>query len=83
MKDRKRLSKELGIDKDVLFKKCEIGILNALLKEKRLEYNFTQAELSEHLGYSEKTIARWERGAKISEYAKEDICAYFGIEVYD
>lgn len=82
-RQKDRLSKELGLDKDVLFKKCEIGILNALLKEKRLEYNFTQAELSEHLGYSEKTIGRWERGAKISEYAKEDICAYFGIEVYD
>lgn len=82
-RQKERLSKELGLDKNVLFKKCEIGNLNALLKEKRLEYNFTQAELAEHLGYSEKTIGRWERGAEISEYAKEDICSYFGIEVYD
>lgn len=33
-RQKERLSKELGLDKDVLFKKCEIGNLNALLKEK-------------------------------------------------
>lgn len=33
-RQKERLSKELGLDRDVLFKKCEIGNLNALLKEK-------------------------------------------------
>ena len=42
-RQKERLSKELGLDKDVLFKKCEIGNLNEA----------------------------------------EDICQFFGIEVYD
>lgn len=82
-RQKERLSKELGLDKDVLFKKCEVGKLNALLKEKRLEYGLTQAELAKHLGYSSPTICRWEKGVEISEYEAEDICTFFGIEVYD
>ena len=82
-RQKERLSKELGLDKDVLFKKCEVGKLNALLKEKRLEYGLTQAELAKHLGYSSPTVCRWEKGVEISEYEAEDICTFFGIEVYD
>ena len=82
-RQKERLSKELGLDKDVLFKKCEVGKLNSLLKEKRLEYGLTQAELAKHLGYSSPTICRWEKGVEISEYEAEDICTFFGIEVYD
>lgn len=82
-RQKERLSKELGLDKDVLFKKCEVEKLNALLKEKRLEYGLTQAELAKHLGYSSPTICRWEKGVEISEYEAEDICTFFGIEVYD
>ena len=81
-RQKERLSKELGLDKDILFKKCEVGKLNALLKEKRLEYGLTQAELAKRLGYSSPTICRWEKGVKISEYEAEDICTFFGIEVY-
>ena len=33
-RQKEQLAKELGLDKDVLFKKCEVGKLNALLKEK-------------------------------------------------
>ena len=82
-RQKERLSKELGLDKDVLFKKCEIGNLNALLKEKRLEQGLTRTELAKHLGYYETTIRNWEKGLEISECEAEDICVYFGIEVYD
>lgn len=82
-RQKELLSKELGLDKDVLFKRCEVGNINALLKEKRLEQGFTRTELAKHLGYSETSISRWERGAEISECEAEDICAFFGIEVYD
>ena len=61
-RQKERLSKELGLDKDVLFKKCEIGNLNALLKEKRLEQGLTRTELAKHLGYSETILSSWERG---------------------
>ena len=82
-RQKERLSKELGLDKDVLFKKCEVGNINALLKEKRLEQGLTRTELAKHLGYYETTIRNWERGLEISECEAEDICQFFGIEVYD
>lgn len=82
-RQKERLSKELGLDRDVLFKKCEIGNLNALLKEKRLEQGLTRTELAKHLGYSSTIISCWERGLEISECEAEDICQFFGIEVYD
>ena len=80
-RQKERLSKELGLDKDVLFKKCEIGNLNALLKEKRLEQGLTRTDLAKHLGYYETTIRNWERGLEISECEAEDICTFFGIEI--
>jgi len=82
-RQKELLSKELGLDKDVLFKNCEVGNINALLKEKRLEQGLTCTELAKHLGYSATSISRWERGAEISECEAEDICMFFGIEVYD
>ena len=74
-------AKERGLDRDVLFKKCEIGNLNALLKEKRLEQGLTRTELAKHLGYSSTIISCWEIGLEISECEAEDICAFFGIEI--
>lgn len=82
-RQKELLSKELGLDRDVLFKKCEIGNLNALLKEKRLEQGLTRTELAKYLGYPSTIISCWERGLEISECEVEDICAFFGIEVYD
>lgn len=82
-RQKERLSKELGLDKDVLFKKCEIGNLNALLKEKRLEQGLTRTELAKHLGYYETTIRNWERGLEISECEAEDICTFFGIDIQE
>ena len=82
-RQKERLSKELGLDRDVLFKKCEIGNLNALLKEKRLEQGLTRTELAKHLGYYETTIRNWERGLEISECEAEDICTFFGIEIQE
>ena len=80
-RQKERLSKELGLDKDVLFKKCEVGNINALLKEKRLEQGLTRTELAKHLGYYETTIRNWERGLEISECEAENICTFFGIEI--
>ena len=80
-RQKERLSKELGLDKDVLFKKCEVGNINALLKEKRLEQGLTRTELAKHLGYYETTIRNWEIGLEISECEAEDICTFFGIEI--
>ena len=80
-RQKERLSKELGLDRDTLFKECEIGNLNALLKEKRLEQGLTRTELAKHLGYYETTIRNWEKGLEISECEAEDICTFFGIEV--
>lgn len=82
-RQKERLSKELGLDKDVLFKKCEVGNINALLKEKRLEQGLTRTELAKHLGYYETTIRNWERGLVISECEAEDICTFFGIEIQE
>ena len=80
-RQKERLSKELGLDKDILFKKCEVGNINALLKEKRLEQGLTRTELAKHLGYYETTIRNWEKGLEISECETEDICTFFGSEV--
>ena len=80
-RQKERLSKELGLDRDVLFKKCEVGDINAFLKEKRLEQGLTRTELAKHLGYYETTIRNWEKGLEISECEAEDICTFFGIEV--
>ena len=80
-RQKERLSKELGLDRDVLFKKCEVGDINAFLKEKRLEQGLTRTELAKHLGYSETIIRNWEKGLEISECEAEDICTFFGIEV--
>ena len=80
-RQKERLSRELGLDKDVLFKKCEVGNINALLKEKRLDQGLTRTELAKHLGYYETTIRNWEKGLEISECEAEDICTFFGIEI--
>ena len=80
-RQKELLSKELGLDKDVLFKRFEVGNINALLKEKRLEQGLTCTELAKHLGYSATSINRRERGAEISECEAEDICTFFGIEI--
>lgn len=49
----------------------------------RIGKGLTRTELAKYLGYSETSISRWKRGVEISEYEVEDICAFFGIEVYD
>ena len=64
-------------------KNVRLEILMRFLKEKRLEQGLTRTELAKHLGYSSTIISCWERGLEISECEAEDICVYFGIEVYD
>ncbi len=41
----------------------------ARLKERRIRLNMTQRELGELLGYSEKTVSKWESGAAIAPSA--------------
>ena len=77
---RKRIAEELGVEESILFDVVPKEF-NTLLKTKRLERKLTQKELGERLGYSEATISIWENGGRISEFAIEDICTFFGIEI--
>lgn len=77
---RKRISEELGVEESILFNVVPKEF-NTILKTKRLERKLTQKALGERLGYSEATISNWENGGSISEFAIEDICTFFGIEI--
>ena len=77
---RKRIAEELGVEESILFDVVPKEF-NTLLKTKRLERKLTQKELGERLGYSEATISIWKNGGRISEFAIEDICTFFGIEI--
>ena len=77
---RKRIADELGVEESILFNVVPKEF-NTILKTKRLERKLTQKELGERLGYSEATISIWENGGRISEFAIEDICTFFGIEI--
>lgn len=79
---RKRIAEELGVEKSILFDIVPKEF-NTILKTKRLERGLTQKELSDKLGYSVSTINNWENGASISEFAIEDICTFFGIEIQE
>ena len=39
--------------------------IGKLLKNFRIENNFTQEEVANHLGVSSKTISKWERGGSL------------------
>lgn len=75
------ISKELNIKESVLFKEPEIKNFHIILKKKRIEAGLTQYELANHLGYSQATIQKWERGGRIFTLALEDVCMYFEINI--
>lgn len=79
---RRRIAEELGVEESILFDIVPKEF-NTILKPKRLERGLTQKELSDKLGYSVSTINNWENGASISEFAIEDICTFFGIEIQE
>lgn len=79
---RKRIAEELGVEESILFDIVPKEF-NTILKTNRLERGLTQKELSDKLGYSVSTINNWENGASISEFAIEDICTFFGIEIQE
>ena len=79
---RKRTAVELGVEESILFDVVPKEF-NILLKEKRIERKLTQKDLGEQLGYSAATISGWENGNNISEFAIEDICTFFGIEIQE
>ena len=83
----RKASKKFGVSART-FSNWERGLIPSdrqkeRLKEKRLEQGLTRTELAKHLGYSETILSSWERGVEISECEAEDICQFFGIEVYD
>lgn len=79
---RKIIAEKLGVEESILFNVLPKEF-NTLLKTKRLERKLTQKALGEQLGYSAATISGWENGASISEFAIEDICTFFGIEIQE
>lgn len=79
---RKIIAEKLGVEESILFNILPKEF-NTLLKTKRLERKLTQKALGEQLGYSATTISGWENGASISEFAIEDICTFFGIEIQE
>lgn len=55
-----------------------------IIKDKRLENNYTQLELAQKLFVSAKTISRWECGEGYpSMYIIDDICSIFSISLND
>ncbi len=54
------------------------------IKTLRAKLNFTQAQLGEKLGFSDKTISKWENGDVMPDVATLDhIACYFGVTVSD
>lgn len=53
------------------------------IKAERLKRGMTTRDVADKIGHTSASICNWERGGAISKYAMEDICQFFGIEVYD
>ena len=81
-KYKSHLSEVLGISVSDLFLK-DTNTFAARLKAERLKRGLTTKEVSDKIGYTRASISNWERGMPISEYAKEDICAFYGLEVVE
>jgi len=78
----RKASKKFGISPRT-FSNWERGLIPSDRQKERLEQGLTRTELAKYLGYSSTIISYWERGLEISECEAEDICQFFGIEVYD
>lgn len=76
------ICEKLNLDPHMFLRK-KTNLSAEMLKRKRCETGLTQSELAVKLGYRRDTIAKWETGKKISKYALEDICDFFGLEVKD
>lgn len=79
-KRKSHISEVLGISISDLFVD-NTNAFAARIKEERLKRGMTTKEVAEKIGYTRASVLNWERGEPISEYAKEDICTFFGLEV--
>ncbi len=79
-KYKSHLSEVLGISVSDLFLKGA-NTFGARLKVERLKRGLTAKEVADKIGYTSASVLNWERGEPISEYAKEDICTFYGLEV--
>lgn len=77
---KSHISEVLGISISDLFVD-NTNAFAARIKEERLKRGMTTKEVAEKIGYTRASVLNWERGEPISEYAKEDICTFFGLEV--
>ena len=63
--------------------KIEENIAKNLI-ELRKEHNLTQAEMAQKIGYSDKTISRWENHSSVPDIVSlKKIATYFNIKVDD
>ncbi len=59
----------------------QIAIGN-FIEKKRKEQNFTQAQLAEKLGVSNKTVSKWENGKCMPDYGViQPLCTELGVTV--
>lgn len=76
------ISKVLGISISDLFVE-DTGGFASRIKAERLKRGMTTKDVADKIGYTRASVCNWERGKPISEFAIEDICDFFGLEVKD
>lgn len=79
-KYKSHICEVLGISVSDFFANKE-NAFAARIKAERLKRGMSTKDVAEKIGYTRTSVLNWERGRAISEYAKEDICTFFGIEV--
>lgn len=79
-KYKAHISEVLGISVSDLFVD-NTNSFASQIKIERLKRGMTTKDVADKLGYTQASICNWERGGSISEYAKEDICTFYGLEV--
>lgn len=79
-KYKSHISEVLGIGVSDLFLKNP-NTFASKIKSERLKRGMTTKQVAEKIGYTRASVCNWERGGPISEYAKEDVCTFFGIEI--
>lgn len=81
-KYKAHISEVLGISVSDLFVE-DTGSFASRIKAERLKRGMSTKDVADKIGYTRASVCNWERGEPISEYAIEDICDFFGLEVDD
>lgn len=76
------ISEVLGISVSDLFVD-NTNSFASIIKAERLKRGMSTKDVADKIGYTRASVCNWERGNQISEYAKEDVCTFYGLEVYD